>query len=103
MNAPLAEGDPVLVLWVLTRLLSPGLAHFARKHGLDAVDILGHRARRAVVSSSVIDGVVQARELWFGPNLRPLAPTYEGITWCRGWSREARDALLVTWSLYRSK
>ena len=99
MSAPLVEGEPVLILWVLTRERDDTFASLFEEHRSPIY--IGQRVRRAVVSSSVIAGVVQARETYFGRNLRPLTPGGEGISWCRGWSQEARDALLAAWNLYR--
>lgn len=86
-NEPPAEGDPVLVL------LPP--LHAESNSG-------SRRAVQAVVSSSWSEGAPWAREREFGVNLRPLPPAYEGITWCRGWEPEARDALLAAWKLHLS-
>lgn len=96
MTEPLVEGEPVQIVLVLVRMKSMfGGAGQLRQY-------VGHRVRKLVVSSSVVAGVPWARERWLGPNIRPLAPEQEGISWCRGWSAEARDALSAAWNLDQS-
>jgi hypothetical protein len=57
--------------------------------------------RRAVVRhTGAGTAVAMARPL--GPDIRMLTASEEGISWCRGWSRESRDALAAAWKLYRS-
>jgi hypothetical protein len=58
--------------------------------------------RRAVARagwSPSVASVAMSRPL--GPDIRVLTPADEGITWCRGWSRESRDALAAAWLLSR--
>lgn len=67
-------------------------------------DALRHRVRKAVVSSTTAHrGVPYAMLRPLGLDIPSLLlPENEGITWCRGWSREDRDALWSAWCLAMS-
>lgn len=83
MTEPPATLDPVLVIVATAKL---------RYH-----------VRKAVVSSTCFKGVPHAMLRPLGPDLNSiLVPEFEGISWCRGWASDARDALLAAWALYGS-
>lgn len=84
MTAPPKDGEHVLVL-------------AAKERGTTAWWVI----RRAVARrASAYCTMAMAQPL--GLDIRVLTPADEGITWCRGWSRESRDALAAAWKLYQS-